>query len=554
VGGRWVPRLTWGTSLFARLHVLRATAELSRAYAARAALGELDKKGKRQRQMVDAFRASIRPARVRPLIFTGVVAVFLVGSLLVTGVAQLASGALGWVSPDLDSITRVRQVLDRLAAGELSGGSLTGILNDLRDADAATRALLVLTLLAAVYVVCRPLFPAFRVKRVLWNLADEPAEALRTTVPSWHVPRATGLYARERRVLSTEGCSRVSQELPLDVLLSAMLTLVLGGLYIVTVAVDPNMRSYPINYIFPLGPALLRLSWLTAMVRGRSGRSDPLPSRVRLPVTGRVAVARRPEPDVALGLLFILVVPVVLVLYRQARVLQAVLAEDAAQRRTARRTAPRPLLALAALVAGIPLFTWLLLTVRGARLLLAGGRGRSVVLLLAVLASGPAAVPFLFVAGVGTAVWDLTFVYLHLVGPVSLGICNVVLAQRLREVGSPLPCSGEAPERDRAVAFAAPPGWPTLPAGWLPEPGWRPDSAWPAAPARWRFLRPANQHAPGQPVGIRLPDRRREATLPDLRREPAGRRAPSRNTGPTAPALATRGPARPRRRRGRPRR
>ncbi len=38
------------------------------------------------------------------------------------------------------------------------------------------------------------------------------------------------------------------------------------------------------------------------------------------------------------------------------------------------------------------------------------------------------------------------------------------------------------------VVFKAPPGWPEVPDGWLPWPGWEPDEQWPAAPKRWRFL------------------------------------------------------------------
>lgn len=40
--------------------------------------------------------------------------------------------------------------------------------------------------------------------------------------------------------------------------------------------------------------------------------------------------------------------------------------------------------------------------------------------------------------------------------------------------------------------FNAPPGWPTMPQGWIPEPSWRPSSSWPAAPTGWNYWVPQN--------------------------------------------------------------
>ncbi|HTW00854.1 MAG TPA: HNH endonuclease signature motif containing protein [Streptosporangiaceae bacterium] len=40
------------------------------------------------------------------------------------------------------------------------------------------------------------------------------------------------------------------------------------------------------------------------------------------------------------------------------------------------------------------------------------------------------------------------------------------------------------PARQR---FNPAPGWPAPPAGWVPDPGWRPQQSWPAAPPGWQF-------------------------------------------------------------------
>ncbi len=41
--------------------------------------------------------------------------------------------------------------------------------------------------------------------------------------------------------------------------------------------------------------------------------------------------------------------------------------------------------------------------------------------------------------------------------------------------------------------FNAPPGWPPVPRGWRPAPGWQPEPSWPAAPPGWEFWLPAPQ-------------------------------------------------------------
>ena len=46
------------------------------------------------------------------------------------------------------------------------------------------------------------------------------------------------------------------------------------------------------------------------------------------------------------------------------------------------------------------------------------------------------------------------------------------------------------------LRFNMPPGWPTQPEGWRPEPGWQPDPSWPAAPPGWEFWVPVTASSP----------------------------------------------------------
>ncbi len=37
------------------------------------------------------------------------------------------------------------------------------------------------------------------------------------------------------------------------------------------------------------------------------------------------------------------------------------------------------------------------------------------------------------------------------------------------------------------MRFNPPPGWPPVPPGWTPPPGWQPDPSWPPVPAGWQL-------------------------------------------------------------------
>ena len=47
-----------------------------------------------------------------------------------------------------------------------------------------------------------------------------------------------------------------------------------------------------------------------------------------------------------------------------------------------------------------------------------------------------------------------------------------------------------ADSKNTKWVFNPPPGWPTSPTGWEPQPGWQPDPSWPPAPAYWNFWKP----------------------------------------------------------------
>src|SRR4051794_5089012 len=105
----------------------------------------------------------------------------------------------GHVSSAVD-VDRLRATDDALLAlsSTLSTPAFSGIASDLAHAGIAAVLTLMLGLAAAAYVVLRPLASAFRIKRMLFNLASEPDLGLADTWTTWHVRRSVGLYEEER--------------------------------------------------------------------------------------------------------------------------------------------------------------------------------------------------------------------------------------------------------------------------------------------------------------------------------------------------------------------
>jgi hypothetical protein len=80
----------------------------------------------------------------------------------------------------------------------------------------------------ALYAVLRPCVPAFRLKRMMFNVGGDSV-ALRASTARWHVPRRTGVYVVEERLFAQLG-TRPPRELQFDLVVSALLCVVPIGL------------------------------------------------------------------------------------------------------------------------------------------------------------------------------------------------------------------------------------------------------------------------------------------------------------------------------------
>jgi hypothetical protein len=173
---RWwrLPRLTLGTSIHVRHHVLRSVDALARAYAAREALGDPDEISAHERQALTEFRASVRPVP-----WKWIIAAIVAGALVIgRGIAELLTSWLRLLAfglaQELDAreSEQLRALVDGLLAlsSSLSASSLEQTVRHLADADLKVVLILLASLAAAVYIVLRPFSAPFRIKRMLGQL------------------------------------------------------------------------------------------------------------------------------------------------------------------------------------------------------------------------------------------------------------------------------------------------------------------------------------------------------------------------------------------------
>jgi hypothetical protein len=98
--------------------------------------------------------------------------------------------------------------------------SLIDLFDQFGKADPVELLALAATIITAGYLVVRPLSPAFRVKRIVFNLVATGHVDLSRTTTTWNVPRSVGLYQLERALFTRLG-ARLPHEIDLDLWVSA---------------------------------------------------------------------------------------------------------------------------------------------------------------------------------------------------------------------------------------------------------------------------------------------------------------------------------------------
>jgi hypothetical protein len=298
---RYLPRPRWLLRHFVVRHIDRTLASLSRRYSARAALGSAADSEQRDREAVREFQQSLPLTRPKTYLTLLIVATIVLGRPIIDRVVIVVVNGIQ-DNPLVRSELR-RQTGDTVERlGAALSPDLTSVnqaLNVLLNEGLLQVALVTLGLALSLYAVLRPFVPAFRLKRVLFNLAPELEGHRRSASARWSVSHATGIYERERRLLVELG-GRPPREFPFDLVVPALVMLaplVLGGLFVRAGLIGPRDRLvFLAQGTLMLIPASARLGWLYRTWQWRqSGRSDPyMPFEVRIRGGRAVAKVERP--------------------------------------------------------------------------------------------------------------------------------------------------------------------------------------------------------------------------------------------------------------------
>jgi hypothetical protein len=311
----YLPRPRWLLRYFVVSHIDRVLASLSRRYSARAALGSAPDSDQRDREAVREFQQSLPPTRHKIYLILLIVATVLLGRpivdrvvTIVLNMTELNDSSLAG-SPELRQ--QVRETVERLS-GALTPDFTTvnEALRALLNGGLKQVALVLLGLALSLYVVLRPFVPAFRLKRMLFNLAPESKERRRSASARWSVPQTTGIYERERTLFKELG-GQALREFPFDLAVPALAMLaplVLGGLFVRLGYVDPIVEDRPIDLgigVWLFIVALLRLGWLYQTWRRRQGghKGPCMPFEVRIRRSRALAEVKTPLSVAILALL-----------------------------------------------------------------------------------------------------------------------------------------------------------------------------------------------------------------------------------------------------------
>jgi hypothetical protein len=308
---RSLPRPRWFLRFFVAYHVDQVLAALNRRYNARAALNQASEFDEHDHRAVEEFRRSLSPTRVKTymvalflftLALSQPVVIWLVGiAMTVVGENDAYSGPTGkfqLLNPD-----QIKELMNKI------GGVVSPTPNSVGDALSALEAAGIKSaLIVAVgcaltlYALLRLLTPAFRLKRMLFNLYPSVEHYKASTTARWHVSHSTGVYELEAAHFRALGITPKS-EFPVDLAalgLVVLFPLFLGVLVLGRSLLEPDLVTRLFEGVFGLlllATVLLRFGWLlrTWHRRSSSGRVPYAPFEVLLDDHGAIAQVQSPS-------------------------------------------------------------------------------------------------------------------------------------------------------------------------------------------------------------------------------------------------------------------
>ena len=287
----WVgaPRPRFIVRAMLRRHIRRTLEALLRHYRARSALGVAADRELHDRQAVELYLESLPPpaSRVRLAVIGGIA--LTLGSRVVVAAANFFSSgilSLPLAGRDEELPTRMKHLADKLAAVlTLTDQSIGDAINALVSSKPADLFFLAVALLAVAYAVCRPLVPAFRLKRMLLCLYPSFEDSCGVVSARWSVRHSTGIYRLERQVFEGLGYD-ARREFPLDLVVSVLPALVVAVIALDGVAEVLADSPYPGDILAAfvvLAVCGTRLSSLSSTWRSRSRPSAREATWLHLP-------------------------------------------------------------------------------------------------------------------------------------------------------------------------------------------------------------------------------------------------------------------------------
>jgi len=162
-------RPTWGLRRMVVEHVRARIALLERDFARRLALGERDDNDTEDREKLSLFAASLPPSRSRIWAAVPLLAVVAVSqtllALLLRSQDRPSQTKAGVTDPERILPKDVLEALTSVA--DLNPANLAKTVGTLLDSSPKVTALVVGLLTLSIYIVWRPLLPAYRLKRII---------------------------------------------------------------------------------------------------------------------------------------------------------------------------------------------------------------------------------------------------------------------------------------------------------------------------------------------------------------------------------------------------
>jgi hypothetical protein len=312
-GGRlhYLPRPKWLLRYFVVRHVGHTLACLSRRYSARAALGQAAEGERHDREAVREFQQSLPPDRQKIYLVLLTVAIVVSFRPIINAVVPVAINATKAGGGGSELRQKVLVTVEKVGAALTANvPSLNEALNAVLNGGLLHLAVVTLGVTLSAYVVLRPLVPAFRLKRMMFNLAPEPQGPHRSAVARWSVSQAMGLYECERRVLAELG-AHPPREFPLDLAVSTLAVAFPLAFSALLFRADAVISNEGVVYIAwaacVLIAVLVRLGWLwRSWQRRQLGRSGPYPP-YEVRIRGGM-VAAKVENPIGVRLLVVIVV------------------------------------------------------------------------------------------------------------------------------------------------------------------------------------------------------------------------------------------------------